>query len=120
LLDDDRRDVSRWSAMTYRIDPERDLPLAREFMAEPIGFHSPNLQRLLRAMRGGPLQGKYALYKSKPGHEWMLMQLSGRRDEPPVMHEDVVFSSLDEAERQVFRLRWKQLTGRDLELAGPC
>ena len=35
----------------FRIDPERDLDLAREFMAAPAGLHSPNLQRLLRAMR---------------------------------------------------------------------
>lgn len=105
--------------MAFRIDPERDLPLAREFMATPIGFHSPNLQRLLRAMRGGPLPGKYALYKSRPGHEWMLMELSGSRDVPPVMHKDTVFTDLDEAERHVFRLRWRQITGRDLDLVTP-
>ena len=105
--------------MAYRIDPDRDLPLVAEFMAAPIGFHSPNLQRLLRAMRGGPLPGKYALYKSRPGHEWMLMQLSGNRDVPPTMHEDVVFTDLEDAERHVFRLRWKQITGRDLEWSAP-
>ena len=101
--------------MPYRIDPDRDLPLVGEFMAAPNGFHSPDLQRLLRAMRSGPVPGKYALYKSSPGREWMLMQLSGSRDVPPTMHEDVVFSDLEEAERHVFRLRWKQMTGRDLE-----
>ncbi|MCE2519226.1 MAG: hypothetical protein J4G15_05295 [Alphaproteobacteria bacterium] len=101
--------------MPYRIAPDRDLPLVDEFMAAPTGFHSPNLQRLLRAMRGGPVPGKYALYKSSPGREWMLMRLSGSRDVPPTMHEDVVFSDLEEAERHVFRLRWKQMTGRDLE-----
>ena len=105
--------------MTWRIDPERDLPLAREFMAQPIGLHSPNLQRLLRSMRGGPVAGKYALLKSKPGREWMLMQLSGERGKPPKLYEDVVFTDLDEAERHVFRLRWRQITGRDLELETP-
>ena len=100
----------------FRIDPERDIELAREFMAAPAGLHSPNLQRLLRAMRGGPLEGKYALLTTKPGHEWTLMRLSGSRDVPPKVLEDCVFDDRDEAERVVFRLRWKQHTARELEL----
>jgi hypothetical protein len=28
----------------YRIDPITDLPHAREFMATPVGLHSPGLQ----------------------------------------------------------------------------
>ena len=100
----------------FRIDPERDLELAREFMAAPAGLHSPNLQRLLRAMRSGPLEGKYALLTTRPGHEWTLMRLSGSRDVPPKVLEDRVFDDRDEAERVVFRLRWKQHTGRELEL----
>ena len=102
--------------MTYSIDPVRDLDLAREFMAEPIGIHSPSLQRLLRTMRGGPLKGKYALFKSQPGQQWMLMQLSGQRDLPPTLHETTVFTEIEDAERHVFRLRWRQLTGSQLEL----
>ena len=100
----------------FRIDPERDLDLAREFMAAPAGLHSPNLQRLLRAMRGGPLEGKYALLTTRPGHEWTLIRLSGSRDVPPEVLEGCVFDDRDEAERVVFRLRWKEHTGRDLAL----
>ncbi len=100
----------------YEIDPQRDLSLAREFMATPVGLHSPNLQRLLRAMRGGALQGKYALLSTKPGHEWTLIQLSGERDLPPVVHEDAVFTDLLDAEREVFRRRWKEQTGETLDL----
>ena len=102
----------------YEIDPDRDLPLAREFMAAPIGLHSPNLQRLLRAMRGGPVKGKYALLCTKPGHEWTLMRMSGERGAPPELLEDTVFGDLLEAERAVFKLRWKQSTGRELALDG--
>ena len=104
------------SSAGYRIDPERDLDLAREFMATPVGHHSPNLQRLLRSMRGGPVKGKYALLVTKPGHEWTLIQLSGERAVAPKIFEDTVYQDLDEAEREVFRLRWKQFTGRELEL----
>ena len=102
------------SSTGFRIDPDRDLELAAEFMAAPAGLHSPNLQRLLRAMRSGPLEGKYALLVTRPGHEWTLIRLSGARDVPPTVLEDCVFDDLDEAERAVFRLRWKQHTGREL------
>ena len=100
----------------FRIDPERDIELAREFMANPAGLHSPNLQRLLRAMRGGSVKGKHALLTTRPGREWTLIRLSGSRDVPPEVLEDCVFDDRDEAERVVFRLRWKQHTGRELEL----
>ena len=104
------------SGTGFRIDSERDLGLAREFMGAPAGHHSPNLQRLLRAMRGGPVKGKHALLTTKPGREWTLIRLSGARDVPPTVFEDCVFDDLDEAERAVFRLRWKQHTGRELGL----
>ena len=102
------------SNTAFRIHPERDLALAREFMAAPAGHHSPNLQRLLRVMRGGPVEGKYALLVTKPGRKWTLIQLSGARDVPPAVFADCVFDDLDEAERAVFRLRWKQHTGHEL------
>ena len=46
----------------------------------------------------------------------MIGRLSGVRGEPPEIFEDRVFTSLDEVEWEVFRLRWKQLTGADLEV----
>ena len=100
----------------FRMDPERDLDLAREFMADPVGFHSPNLQRLLRAMRTGPVKGKYALLMTRPGREWALIQLSGERGVAPRIWKEHVYDDLDQAEREVFRLRWKQHTGRELPL----
>ena len=100
----------------FQIDPSLDLYLAREFMASPVGLHSPNLQRLLRAMRGAPLAGKYALLATKPGHEWTLIQLSGDPEVAPVVHHDCVFTDLLEAEREVFRRRWKQMTSEELNL----
>ena len=100
----------------YEIDPQRDLPLAREFMAAPIGLHSPNLQRLVRGMRSGPVKGKYVLLCTTPGHEWTLMRMSGERGVPPQVLEDTVFDDLLDAERAVFKLRWKQSTGRELVL----
>lgn len=100
----------------FEIDPRRDLPLAEEFMTAPVGLHSPNLQRLLRSMRGEPLKGKYALLNTKPGREWTLIQMSGTPDIPPLILHDQVFTDLLEAEREVFRRRWKQRTGESLNL----
>ena len=100
----------------FEIDPQLDASLAREFMTSPVGLHSPNLQRLLRTMRGGPLEGKYALLSTKPGREWTLIHLSGDPAVPPIVYHEVIFTDLLDAEREVFRRRWKQLTGERLEL----
>jgi branched-chain amino acid transport system permease protein len=100
------------------IDPVRDLRLAREFMATPIGHHSPDLQRLLRQFRGEPVKGKYALLTVRPNREWMLIELSGEKGVPFTLHPDQRFTSLAEAERAVFRKRWKRYTGQDLMLDG--
>ena len=66
-----------------------DSPLADEFRAKPIGHHSPALQTVLG-------------------------QLTGQRGEPIRLLEDQVFRSIDDAERHVFKLRWKKHTGQEL------
>jgi hypothetical protein len=98
-----------------RIDPVADLPLAREFMANPLGHHSPNLQRLMRLMRGEPAREKPCLLIVEPGRKWALVRLPGTRGQPPVQLGPVYTNQL-EAERDVFRLRWKKLTGVELVL----
>lgn len=99
----------------YRVDPVRDLPFAIEFMKTPVGRQSPGLQRVLHVFRGEPLKGKYVLVTTKPHKEWQLGQLSGERGKPLTRH-DKFYTCLKEAERDVFRLRWKQFTGQDLHL----
>lgn len=92
------------------------LALAREFRATPIGHHSPNLQALLRLFRGQPVAGKHAILCTRPNREWMLVQLSGSKEKPLTLHADVRFHSLEEAEWEIFKLRWKDLTGRELAI----
>ena len=41
----------------------------------------------------------------------------GVRGEPPVPVPGYVFTDIEEAERTVFRLRWKHLTGQELDRA---
>jgi branched-chain amino acid transport system permease protein len=99
----------------YQIDTQ-DLRLAREFKAQPFGHHSPDLQRLLRVMRSEPVAGKYALFCTKPNREWMLVQLTGEKGKPIVLHEDTLFHDRAEAEWAVFKLRWKKHTGSALPI----
>ena len=62
----------------YRIT-SRDRDVVDEFRQFPIGPHSPDLQRVLNAMRGASNAGKYCLICTKPYAEWQLARMSGRR-----------------------------------------
>jgi hypothetical protein len=99
----------------YRVDPIRDRPFAAEFMKNPVGHHSPGLQRVLHMFRGEPLKDKYVLVTIKPHKEWQLARLSGERGKP-LTRLDTFYTCLKEAERDVFRRRWKDVTGQDLVL----
>ena len=100
--------------MAYRIDPRRDRDVVGEFRQKPIGHHSPNLQRVLTALRSGPLAGKYVLVCTRPFREWVLARHPGERGRPIELLREHTFTSKEEAEWAVFRLRWKQHTGEDL------
>ncbi|RUO97840.1 hypothetical protein [Hyphomicrobium sp.] len=99
----------------YRINPIRDLAFAIEFMKEPVGHHSPGLQRILHVFRGEPLTDKYVLVTVTPHKKWQLARLSGERGKP-LRRLDTFYSCLKEAERDVFRRRWKEATGQELVL----
>jgi hypothetical protein len=96
----------------YRINAT-DRQWVDEFRAKPIGPHSPGLQRVLNAMRGAPQKGKYVLVCTRPHREWVLGRLVGR-GRPVEILPDRRFNSLAEAEWAVFRLRWREHTGTDL------
>lgn len=95
------------------VDPKR-LDLAAEFMANPIGPHSAELQQILWLFRGAPPAGKHVLVCLEPYRKWTLAQMDGRPGRPLKRHPTQVFRSLEDAERAVFRLRWKQHTGQTL------
>ena len=99
---------------TCPIDPGR-TDLAREFKADPFGIHSPDLQFVLNRMRSLPIEGKHVLIMTKPHEEWTLAVMEGTPPRPRVMH-NYVFHSTAEAEWVVFKLRWKAMTGRELDI----
>ena len=99
----------------YPIDPTR-TDLAREFMANPMGPHSAALQRIVTRMRDTETAGRYVLVTRGPYKEWVLAQLSGQRGVDITLNEDQVFTSIEDGERAVFKLRWELITGTPLEL----
>ncbi len=100
--------------MTYKIRPREDREYVNEFRQNVLGPHSPNLQRILNAMRGGPMAGKHMLVCTKPFREWVLARHPGGRNKPIELLPEHTFTSIEDAEWFVFRLRWKEMTGEDL------
>lgn len=92
-----------------------DKSLFEEFKARPVGQHSHALQRLLNYFRRAPTKDKYIVICTKPHREWVLAQLPGRRGAKVKIHHNRVFTSLKEAELEIFKLRWLELTGQRLD-----
>jgi len=93
-----------------RIDPTRLDPV-REFWVRPIGHHSAALEAVLNILRSGPVAGKYCLICLKPHAQWAIGRISGVRGVPPARIDGPVFTTIEDAERHVFRLRWEAETG---------
>lgn len=99
----------------FDIDPKR-RDLVAAFQENPNGPHSPELQRLVNKLRFEPsMKDKYVVVCSKPHEEWILAQLPGQRGKPIRLHKDKVFTSLKDAERAIFKLRWEAHTGETLD-----
>lgn len=102
----------------YQISHD-DIPFAREFLNSPIGYHSPGLQRVLNRMRGADWTFKYVLIIKERYTSWQLGKLPVRRGAKIEPVEGVLYSDLLEAERDIFKRRWKDLTGQDLDTLLP-
>ena len=90
-----------------------DRRLIDEFKRNPIGHHSPDLQRLLTRLRGAPMPDKFCLVVIQANREWQLARTSGTPGKPLKLLEQR-FTSMADAEWYVFRQRWKALTGESL------
>ena len=99
----------------YRLT-EDDRRHARAFLADPDAPPDPGLQRVLNRLRteGQDGGGKYVLVVEEAHRRWQLARTPGRRGEPVQRVQGVYFDNRLDAERYVFRLRWQQLTGREL------
>jgi hypothetical protein len=98
----------------FKIDAEKHRHLADEFRKNPVGIHSPALQKILNVFRGSAMAGKYVLICVKPHQEWRLAQLGQERGDPLIL-KDQSFHSIEEAEWEIFKIRWQHYTGESLQ-----
>lgn len=87
------------------------MDLAIEYRENPRGPYSLELQRILDRMRLTPMDGRFALIVLEPFKSWGLARLSGVRGVPPTPIEGVIYDSMAEAEWDIFKRRWEELTG---------
>ena len=83
--------------------------LYKEFAAKTTGQHSPPLQRLINWLRSDAMEGKLALLCTRPHEEWVMIQMNGRAKAFTPLHH--VFTSIDEAEKAIFRRRVEMRLG---------
>ena len=100
--------------MTYKLNSER-TDLAEEFRAKPYGHHSVELDAALNVLRGADSDGKLILVCTHRGREWAVAHLEGDPARA-VIHHDLIFSSVEEAQWAVFKHRWKTVTGVELDV----
>ena len=81
--------------------------LSEEFRTTPIGEYSLDLQHVLNVFRGSPDKIKYGLVCTKDHEEWMLVMMPDERGAPVRVLENKVYTRLEDAEWEVFNLRWK-------------
>ena len=100
-------------AAIFPVNPDR-IDLAREFRDNIRGPHGEELRYLLHRMRATPVRGKYVLVVVEAMKAWRIGRI-GERNQPIEAVDDRIFDDLDEAEWAVFKLRWRDFTGRELE-----
>lgn len=83
--------------------------LIDEFAAAPYARHSMDLHIMLNRVRGAPLKGKYCLIEREPHARWQLARHSGTWGIPPEKIDDIVFTSLLQAEIFIFELRVREI-----------
>jgi branched-chain amino acid transport system permease protein len=90
--------------------------LIEEHRRNPIGLHSPELERVLRHLRRSATAGKLVLVCTRRDAEWAIGRLSGVRGIGPALVGDERFGSLAAAEHAVLLARLAALglpgTGR--------
>jgi hypothetical protein len=100
--------------MPYAI-AEEDRRFVEEFRRQPIGKHSPGLNRVLTSLRCNPSGRQLVLLTIVPFRAWVIAILPAERAAKIDIESDVVFDSREAAEWAVFCRRWRERTGQPLE-----
>ena len=96
----------------YEIDPSR-TDLAEEFRNNPGGPYSPELTLVVNRLRVMPMADRHILVCTKRGREWMLAKMPTVRGAKLELCDGKVFDDYYEGVWEVFRQRWKTVTGKD-------
>lgn len=97
----------------YQIDPSR-TDLAYEFRDNPDGPYSSELTLVINRLRLMPMEDRHILVCTKRGREWILAKTPTERGVRIKIYEDQVFTDYHEGVWEVFKRRWKTLTGQEL------
>ena len=97
----------------YKIDPSR-TDLAYEFRDNPDGPYSAELKLVINRLRVMPMTDRHVLVCIERGRRWMLARIPPARGGQIERYQDQVFSDYDEAVWEVFKRRWKTVTGQEL------
>jgi hypothetical protein len=100
----------------YKIDPAVDRQYIEEMRRNPIGAHSPGLQRVLNTLRTDKSGRQVILVVLKPFEKWVLGEMPPDRRDPITIEDGPIFTSREEAEWEIFRRRWFQHTGENINL----
>jgi hypothetical protein len=100
--------------MPYAI-AEEDRRFVEEFRRQPIGKHSPGLNRVLTSLRHNPSGRQLVLLTIVPFRAWVIAILPADRAAEIDIEGDLVFDSREVAEWAVFCRRWRERTGQLLE-----
>ncbi len=98
----------------YEIDPSR-TDLVDEFRSNPGGPHSPELVLVVNRLRVMPVADKHVLVCTKRGKEWVLAKIPSERGAKMELFEGQVFDDYYKGVWEVFKRRWKTVTGRDVQ-----
>lgn len=101
--------------MVYKITAEADRQYVEEFRADPIGEHSPGLQRVLNIMRSYRGGDQHILIARKEFADFVIGRMPPLREDPIVAEDSRSFATREEAEWELFRRRWREHTGEDIE-----
>jgi len=98
----------------YEIDPSR-TDLVEEFKANPGGPYSRELTLVVNRLRVMPFADRHVLVCTKRGRQWARAKGRPERGVRIEFIEGRVFDDYDAAVWEVFKRRWKTVTGRDAE-----
>ncbi len=96
----------------YEIDPSR-TDLVSEFRKNPGGPYSSELALVVNRLRVMPMADRHILVCTRRGRQRTLAKMPAERGAKLELYQDRVFDDYHEAAWEVFRRRWKTVTGEN-------